>query len=66
MIKTKLSKKKYPWIFPYLQYPKIGIIFFPFMIKAQTAKNLHFSILRMCLAMYAELYSHVKTSLLKI
>lgn len=53
-------------MFPYLQYPKIGIIFFPFMIRTQNAKNLHFSILHMCLAMYAELFSHVKTSLLKI
>jgi len=54
MIKTGLqNSQKYPDIFAYLQYQKLGIIIFPFMTKTQTAKNLHFSVLHMCLAMYA-------------
>lgn len=67
MIKTGLQKsQKYPGMFAYLQYQKLGIIFFPFMTKTQTAKNPHFSILLMCLAMYAELFRHVNASLLRI
>lgn len=67
MVKTGLQKsQKYPGIFAYLQYQKLGIIFFPFMTKTRTAKNLHFSILHMCLAKYAELFRHIKASLLRI
>lgn len=67
MIKTGLQKsQKYPGMFGYLQYQKLGITFFPFMTKTQKAKNLHFLILHMCLAVYAELFRHVKASLLRI
>lgn len=67
MIKTGLQKsQKYPAMFAYLQYQKVGITFFPFMTKTQKAKNLHFLILHMCLAMYAELFRHVIVSLLRI
>lgn len=53
-------------MFFYLLYLMLSVIFLPFMTTKQTVKNLHWSLLHMCLAMYAELYRHVKISLLKI
>lgn len=65
--RKKNPQKTTTWAcFFYLQYLKLSVIFLPFMTTKQTAKNLHFSLLHMCLAMYADLYRHVKISLLKI
>lgn len=53
MIKTGLQKsQKYPGMFAYLQYQKLGIIFFPFMTKTQTCISQFYICAWQCMQSY--------------